>query len=105
MGLPQIAGPDELPRFTAAVALAVVVGFVAIFIPAGMGVREAALVRLVIPYLRGVTDKAELAAWGAAVLFRLVSVVSELGVSIILYVAGIRKPKHPPEQPPTTPDA
>jgi hypothetical protein len=108
MGLPNIAGPDELPRYTAAVALAVVVGFVAIFVPAGVGIREATLVRLVIPYLRGlegVTAKAELAAWGAAVLFRLVSVVSELGVSVILYVAGIRKPKHPPEQPPTAQDA
>jgi hypothetical protein len=103
--LPGTESLAELPRYTAAVALAVVAGFVAIFIPAGMGVREAALAEVMIPYLRGLTAKAALVAWATAVLFRLVSVVSELGVSGILYVAGIRKPKHPSVEPPTAQDA
>jgi hypothetical protein len=100
LGLAELAVLAELPRFTAAVALATAAGFVAIFIPAGVGVREATLVETIIPYLRGVTAKAELVAWAAALLLRLVSVVSELGISSILYVAGISRRKHPPEEPP-----
>jgi uncharacterized membrane protein YbhN (UPF0104 family) len=105
MGLPRIEGLAELPRYTAAVSLAVVAGFVAIFIPAGIGVREATLAKVMMPYLRGITAKAELAALGAAVLFRLVSVVSELGVSGILYGIGISRPEHPAEKPPPSPEA
>ena len=85
MGLPGIQGLAELPRYTAAVALAVVAGFVAVVVPAGVGVREAALAAITIPYLKALTPKAELAAWTAAVVFRLVSVVSEVGISSILY--------------------
>jgi len=102
LGLSDVAMAAELPRFTAAVALATAAGFIAIFIPAGVGVREAALVEIVIPYLRGVTRKAELVAWAAALLLRLVSVVSELGISSILYIAGISRPKYPPQQPPAS---
>jgi uncharacterized membrane protein YbhN (UPF0104 family) len=105
VSVPGIEGLAELPRYTAAVSLAVVVGFVAIFIPAGMGVREAALVEIMMPYLVGVTTSAALVAWATAVLFRLVSVVSELGISGILYVAGIRRPNRPPAEPPTAQDA
>jgi uncharacterized membrane protein YbhN (UPF0104 family) len=101
VGLPGAEGLAELPGYTAAVALAVVVGFVAIFIPAGLGVREATLAKVMIPYLRGITAKAELAAWGAAILFRLVSVVSELGVSGILYGVGIFQAKRPWKEPPS----
>ncbi len=102
--LPGIESLAELPRYTAAVALAVVAGFVAIFIPAGMGVREAALVEIMMPYLRGLTSKAALVAWATAVLFRLVSVVSELGISGILYVAGIRRPARSSVKPPSAQD-
>jgi len=103
LGLSQIPMASELPRFTAAVALATAAGFMAIFIPAGVGVREAALVEIVIPYLRGVTGRPQLVAWAAALLLRLVSVVSELGISSILYVAGISRRKHPPQQMPASP--
>jgi len=105
VGLSEIEGLAELPRYTAAVALAVVAGFVFIFIPAGLGVRELALARLMAPYLAAITSKAELAALASAGVFRLVSVVSELGISGIVYVAGIRKPKRPPSEPPTAQDA
>jgi len=105
LGLVGVELVPELPRFVAAVALATVAGFVAIFIPAGVGVREATLVEIIIPYLRGVTVKAELVAWAAALLLRLVSVVSELGISSILYIAGISRRKHPPEEPPAPPTA
>ena len=104
LSIPGIESPTELPRYTAAVALAVVAGFVAIFIPAGMGVREAALVEIMMPYLRGVTASAALVAWATAVLFRLVSVVSEPGISGILYIAGIRRPMQPPVEPPSGQD-
>jgi len=100
LGFSEVALGAELPRFTAAVALATAAGFVAIFIPAGVGVREAALVKIIIPYLRGVTQQPELVAWAAALLLRLVSVVSELGISGILYIAGISRRKPPPVEPP-----
>jgi uncharacterized membrane protein YbhN (UPF0104 family) len=80
----------ELPRFSASVALATVAGFVVIFMPAGVMVREAALVSLMLPYLKAsdVADP-ELVAWVSVALFRLVSVVSEILISGILYVVGL----------------
>ena len=107
MGIP-VDGMAELPRFTAAVALAVVAGFVFIFIPAGLGVREIALAQVMTPYLAHVLPKPEtapLAALAVSGLFRLVSVLSELGISGILYIAGTRKSNPPRETPPTTHDA
>ena len=78
---------EQLPRCTAAVSLATVAGFAAIFIPAGLGVREVALVELMMPYFRRVSSQPELVAWAGALLLRLVCVVSELVISGILYGA------------------
>jgi len=105
LGLMGIEGIRGFPLYTAAVALAVVAGFLAVFVPAGVGIREAALAKLMIPYLRGIAPQAELVAWTAAMLFRLVSVVSELGISGILYFAGLPKPRPPREEPPSAQNA
>ena len=80
----------EIPRFSASVALATVAGFAVIFVPAGIGVREAALVELMLPYLEGVNvAEPALVAWVSVALFRLVSVVSEVLISGILYLVGL----------------
>jgi hypothetical protein len=100
LGFSEVALVPAMPRFTAAVALATAAGFIAVVVPAGVGVREAALVKIIIPYLRGVTRQPELVAWAAALLLRLVSVVSELGISSILYAAGMSRRKAPPKEPP-----
>jgi len=100
IGLAQLDAIAELPRYTAAIALATVAGFAAIFLPAGVGVREAALVELTIPYLRGFAPQAELVAWVSAVLIRLVSVVSELVISGILYLIGLPRRNEPLASPP-----
>ena len=72
-----------LPLYAAAVAIASVGGFLSM-IPAGLFVREAILVEL----LAG-DFGASLALVGALV-FRLVSLVAEVLISVILYVAGPR---------------
>lgn len=72
-----------LPLYAAAVAIASVGGFLSM-IPAGLFVREAILVEL----LAG-DFGASLALVGALV-FRLVSLVAEVLISVILYVAGLR---------------
>ncbi len=93
MGLPAGGGMVEIPRFIAAASLAIVVGFAAIFAPGGVGIREAVLAQVMIPYLRQFTAQAEVVAWGAALVFRLVSVVSELAVSGMLYAVGLARAK------------
>ena len=95
MGLPGGEVLNELPRFMAAASLAIVVGFVAIFAPGGIGVREAVLAKVMIPYLRQFTGQAEVVAWGASLLFRLVSVVSELAISAMLYGVGLTRARPP----------
>lgn len=92
----------ELPRFAASVALATVAGFVVLLFPGGLVVREAALVGMVLPYLRDIgVSQPDLVAWVSVALWRLVSVVSEVLISGILYVGGMRwrggSPPHSPQ--------
>ncbi|MFH1921191.1 MAG: lysylphosphatidylglycerol synthase transmembrane domain-containing protein [Planctomycetota bacterium] len=91
MGIPGLDPIAQLPRYTASVSLAMVAGFLLLVLPGGIGVREAALAELMIPYLAGLTRQAELAAWASAAVLRLVWLVSELVVSGILYPLGVRK--------------
>lgn len=84
---------DRLPAgiqphllLTAAVALAVVVGFLLIFLPGGIGARELVL----IPLLAVQLQLGDLIAVVAAVTLRLVWLVSELILSGILY-STVRK--------------
>jgi len=93
MGLEGLDPLAHLPRYVAAVALAVVAGFLLLVLPAGVGVREAFLAKLMLPYLSalGVPD-ANSTAWAGAFLLRMVWTVSELIISGIMYVSGSRAP-------------
>lgn len=82
------AGLAELPRYVASVAMATLTGFVVIFIPGGLGIREAALAELMAPHLGGLVAKAALFAVASAAVLRLVWIVSELVISGILYWLG-----------------
>jgi uncharacterized membrane protein YbhN (UPF0104 family) len=73
---------------TAVSALAIVLGFV-LQIPAGAGIREAVLLELLSP-VYGADG-----ALVAAILWRLVSLVAELLISVILYLLGLSSPKSP----------
>ncbi len=88
MGISGLDPIGQLPRYTAAVSLAMVAGFLILALPGGVGVREAALAELMIPYLKPRIDQAELAAWASAAVLRLVWLLSELVVSALLYTAG-----------------
>ena len=85
MAIPGLDPIGELPRYTAAVALAMVAGFLLLVSPGGIGVREAALVALMIPYLKTLSPHPELAAWASAALLRLVWLGAELVISAALY--------------------
>jgi uncharacterized membrane protein YbhN (UPF0104 family) len=79
------SGPfTELSLHTAAVALSVVAGFLS-QIPGGLAVREWVSAQLIQPMY------GESVAIVSAIFYRLVLVVSELSISIILYVAGWRR--------------
>jgi uncharacterized membrane protein YbhN (UPF0104 family) len=70
-------------------ALSTVAGFLS-FIPAGAVVREAVLIELFrVPF-------GDLAALVSSIVFRLVSLVAELLISVILYGSGPRRPVEPP---------
>lgn len=78
-------GPlHDLSLHTSAVALSVVAGFLS-QIPGGLAVREWVSAELIEP-----TYGASVAIV-SAILYRLVQVVSELSISIILYVTGWRR--------------
>jgi len=74
----------HLHLYTAAVAMAVVVGFVSM-IPGGLFTRDAALAILLAPMISGGVTPAIIAA-----VLRLVWLVAELAISAILYVGGNR---------------
>ncbi len=88
MAMPGLDPIGELPRYTASVSLAMVAGFLLLVSPGGIGVREAALVALMIPYLKTLSPHPELAAWASAALLRLVWLGAELAISAILYPIG-----------------
>jgi uncharacterized membrane protein YbhN (UPF0104 family) len=78
-------GPfQELSLHTTAVALSVVAGFLS-QIPGGLAVREWVSAQLIEPMYGSSM------AIVSAIFYRLVLVVSELSISIILYVAGWRR--------------
>ncbi len=78
----------NLPLYTACVALAMVAGFLSL-IPGGAGIRELVLTQLLAKQ-SGIDDGEALLA---AVLLRVVWLLSELIVSAILYVGG-RSPRN-----------
>ncbi len=81
IGVGHLDPIGDQPLMVAAVAFAVVAGF-ASMLPGGLGVRDLVLMQLLVPQC----DAAN--ALVAAVLMRLVWLVSELAVCVILYVAA-----------------
>lgn len=92
MGIEGLDPVAQLPRYTASVALATVAGFLLLVLPGGVGVREAFLAELMIPYLKTLVSQAAVAAWASAAVLRLVWLASELVISGILYPMHKRKP-------------
>jgi uncharacterized membrane protein YbhN (UPF0104 family) len=90
----EVSRLDQWAVGTAAAALSIVLGFLS-FIPVGLGVREAVLLTV----LKGTYGEA--GALVAAVLVRLVWLVSEVVVSAILYLW--RTPESGPPQSTTDP--
>jgi uncharacterized membrane protein YbhN (UPF0104 family) len=86
IGVDDVNFVDTLPRLVAAVAMAIVAGFVSM-LPGGLGVRDLALVELLDPICGSAN------ALVAAILMRLVWLVSELAACVILYVAARRRSK------------
>jgi hypothetical protein len=89
MAIPGLDPIGELPRYTACVSLAMVAGFVLLVSPGGIGVREAALVALMMPYLRTLTPHPELSAWASAAVLRLVWLGAEVAIAAVLYPMGM----------------
>lgn len=86
MGVAGVDPLGHLPRYVAGVALAVVAGFLLLILPGGLGVREAFLAKLMLPYLETLRHQhANSTAWASAFLLRLVWTVSELIISGIMY--------------------
>lgn len=80
---PEAVTLADYPFYLASVALAVVAGFASL-IPGGAIVREAVLLELLEPRLGPAV------ALAGAVVLRCVWLLSELGVSVILYVLGLK---------------
>ncbi|MDO4550465.1 MAG: lysylphosphatidylglycerol synthase transmembrane domain-containing protein [Planctomycetia bacterium] len=77
---------SEFPRYLATIASAMVAGFVLVFMPGGLGVREAFTVPLMAPFLEGIVPGAGVAvAVIAAIILRLVWLTTELMFSAILF--------------------
>ncbi len=83
MGVGDLDPLADLPLYTAAVALALVAGFVS-FVPGGAIVREAVLAQFLVPHF------GEVVAVVSALVLRLVWLVAELLISGILYLRGAR---------------
>jgi uncharacterized membrane protein YbhN (UPF0104 family) len=83
IGQDQVDPFLDLPRVTAAVALATVAGFLS-FIPAGLFVRDSALAELLV-LLVGLDPAPALVG---AILVRLTGIVAELVISGILYACS-----------------
>jgi uncharacterized membrane protein YbhN (UPF0104 family) len=89
IGVESVSPLADLPMLVAMVAMAVVAGFVSM-LPGGLGVRDLALVQLLAEHC-GAAD-----ALVAAVIMRLVWLVSELAVCVILYIVARMGRKRPP---------
>ena len=79
-------GPlEHLSSYTASVSLAMVAGFLSL-IPGGLGVRDVILVKLIVRLFQICAGPAAVASG----LLRLIWLVSELIISVILYIVGPR---------------
>jgi len=86
------ATPFELsqwPLWTGAMALSTALGFAVLFAPGGLGVREGILLGM-LSEQAGIGPQAAVAA---TVLTRVVSLVSEVAVSVVLYLTISSRPR------------
>jgi hypothetical protein len=86
---------DTYAHLTSINALAYVIGFVFVFMPAGAGVRELALQTLLTLELKQTMDADAAAALAAvtAIVLRLIWTIAELGAAGLLYQFGPTHPK------------
>ena len=87
----------DMPRFVSATALAIVLGFAVPISPGGLGVREAVLAILLIPYFEAVLNmpenatvhlRAETLALVVSLEQRIVSILAELALVAVFFLAG-----------------
>lgn len=88
---------SDWPRWTGATALATSLGFIAIFAPGGVGVREAVLMEI-LGATPGVGSEVAVAV---AIVLRLVWLVTELAISGLLFLA-IRPAAHTTDDEPVS---
>jgi uncharacterized membrane protein YbhN (UPF0104 family) len=75
----------DLPLYTATIALAVVLGFVSM-LPAGLGVRDVALMQLLAPHLETLaSNQGQLLAFVAVIVLRLIWLVAETTLAAVMY--------------------
>lgn len=86
IGIESLSPLHDLPLFVAAAAFSVVAGFLS-QLPAGLGVRDGLLIKLLVPACGDVN------AIVVAVLVRVVWLVSELAVCGILYIGVAMRPE------------
>lgn len=72
---------ENWPLWTGAAAAATVLGFVMVFVPGGIGVREGVLMEL----LQSQSSIGQSQAVAAAIILRMVWLVAEIGISVGLY--------------------
>ena len=70
----------DWPAWTGAVAISTSIGFLMVFAPGGIGVREGLLIEVL--RIQPISEKE---AISAAVLLRLVSLAAEIGAALVLY--------------------
>ncbi len=80
----------DWPRYTAAVSLATVAGFLS-FIPGGLVVRDVVLMEVL---ALGLSQDAAATALVSAILLRLVWLLAEVAISGILYVGQVFNLSH-----------
>jgi hypothetical protein len=82
----------DWPAWTGAIAISTSVGFLMIFAPGGVGVREGLLIE-VLRIQPSITEKQAIAA---AVLSRLVSLAAEIAAALVLYyMVRHKSPRRP----------
>ena len=88
IGIDDPISIGEMPLYTATIALAVVFGFISM-LPAGIGVRDVALMQLLAPHLDHFTDhNGQAMALIAVIVLRLVWLAAETLLSAVVYPLG-----------------
>jgi glycosyltransferase 2 family protein len=99
VGIENYFSVSQMPLYTATIALAVVFGFISM-LPAGIGVRDLALMQLLAPHLDQFTDhNGPAMSLIAVIVLRLVWLAAEALLSAALYPLG-RTPTPALEGPP-----